>query len=179
MSDDDRELVTRTLAGDRAAFEGLVRKYQGLAAAIARGLAGHEAEDLVQEAFTQAWESLASLRDPARFRSWFTGIVRSKSIDWLRHRRASPEVPAGPGGPEPETRETPGDRMEREETVRRIWAALDSLPHAYREVIVLRHWGRLSYEDIARETASTVPAVESRLFRARQALKDLLGPDLP
>ncbi|MBN1422499.1 MAG: RNA polymerase sigma factor [Planctomycetes bacterium] len=178
MTDDDRELVSRTLRGDRAAFEGLVARYQGLAAAIARALAGNEAEDLVQEAFLQAYASLADLRDGTRFRAWFTGIVRSKAIDWLRHRRASPEVPAGPTGPEPETRESPSERIEREETVQRIWEALDTLPEAYREVVVLRHWGRLSYDEIARETGSTVPAVESRLFRARQALKKHLGPEL-
>ena len=53
--------------------------------------------------------------------------------------------------------------------------AIEDLAEDYREVLVLRHWGRLSYEEIARITGSTVPAVESRLFRARKALKKRLG----
>jgi RNA polymerase sigma-70 factor (ECF subfamily) len=175
MSVEDRELVGRTLQGDREAFERLVEKYEDMAGAIAGAIGGRASEDLVQDAFLQAFASLRTLRDPRRFRPWLAGIVRAKAIDWLRRKRASPEIRADVSAVPSSRSDRPDDRVEQEETSRIVWEAIEDLAEDYREVLVLRHWGRLSYEEIARITGSTVPAVESRLFRARKALKKRLG----
>lgn len=176
---DDRDNVERVLAGEVDAFEHLVRKYNRLAGAIAFGITGdvHLAEDVVQEAFLKAYRSLESLRRPERFRPWFSGIVRKQAIDAYRQRRArkTPRVSLDEvdeaSAVEPIT---PESRLLREEQRRRILAAMDSLPSADRLALVLKHMEGLSYREIAEITHTSVSSVESRLFRARRALREKL-----
>ena len=91
MRAEDRESVERVLSGDGAAFETLVRKYNRLGGAIAFGVLGdfQLAEDAVQDAFVKAFRSLGGLKDPRKFRVWFSGIVRKQAIDVYRQRRTT------------------------------------------------------------------------------------------
>jgi RNA polymerase sigma-70 factor (ECF subfamily) len=86
------ELVIRSRDGDVAAFEQLVRRYQGMAFGYSRALCGdpHLAEDSTQQAFLVAFLNLANLRDPARFGGWLRGIVRFETLRLLRPSRPSP-----------------------------------------------------------------------------------------
>src|SRR5688572_17386648 len=97
----DAAIVRRTLEGRPEAFEPLVFRYQKKAHAIARslGLRRSEADDAVQEAFLQAFRDLHSLRDPARFGSWFLHIVRHVSLKVLRQAARPSEAPAPGGAP--------------------------------------------------------------------------------
>ena len=87
----DGELVRCTLAGDAAAFELLLLRYQPLVQSYARHLMGQDpiAEDLIQESFIRAFTSLASLEDPQRFGAWLKSIVWRQCRDWVRRRRAT------------------------------------------------------------------------------------------
>src|SRR5262249_51168825 len=91
--EDDSALVARARLGDGSAFTALVRRH--LRAAIAVGLAvlhnSAEAEDLAQEAFVIAWQSLATCRDPARFVSWLFSIVRNRGLNRLQQQRVRAE----------------------------------------------------------------------------------------
>jgi RNA polymerase sigma-70 factor (ECF subfamily) len=179
MFSEDRDYVDRILAGEPDAFESLVRKYNRLGGAIAFGILGdfHLAEDVVQEAFITAFRALSSLREPGKFRFWFAGLVRSKALDALRQRRTRQAVPleeglaAGGsfGGQSPVEEEHMRDELRQ-----KVLDAIGELPPEDRTVVMLKHMEGLSYKEIAELTGSTVSSVESRLFRARNALRKKL-----
>jgi len=186
---EDRETIERVLAGDPEAFNVLVRKYSRMAGAIAFGIAGDfsSAEDIVQDAFLKAYRSLGALRDRDKFRVWLAGIVRTGALDFLRRRKATPVLPfsqvfpegdggilgdSEPAGPASE------DLQIQKETREKVLEAVRELAQEDRLVVTLKHMEGLSYKEIAELTRSTVAAVESRLFRARQELKRKLDRTL-
>lgn len=184
MFSEDREYVKRVLAGDSAAFEGLVHQYSRLGGAIAFAVLGDFglAEDVVQEAFLKAYGALKTLREPEQFRLWFSGIVRRQAIDTLRRRKRH-------GANELQLMESaasvanePDERFLREERRRKVVEAMAGLSRDDRLVIVLKHLEGLSYREISEVTNASLSAVESRLFRARRTLKEKLvntiGSDL-
>ena len=179
MFSEDRDYVERILAGEPEVFESLVRKYNRLGGAIAFGILGdfHLAEDVVQDAFITAFRALSSLREPGKFRFWFVGLVRSKALDALRHRRTRETValpddlPSGGSfGPQSPVEE----EHLREEVRQKVLDAVKELPPEDRTVVVLKHMEGLSYKEIAEVTGATLSSVESRLFRARNSLRKKL-----
>ncbi len=182
MITEDREYIDRVLSGEAAAFETLVRKYNRMAGAIAFAIVRDfsAADDVVQEAFLKAYQSLGSLREVDKFRIWLAGIVRSRAIDWMRRRKTIRTVPlaSDDGGEEDSGMEPCGppteDVVARKELREKILDAIESLPQEDRVVVVLKHMEGLSYKEIAEVTGTTVSAVESRLFRARQDLRKKL-----
>ncbi|HIC23555.1 MAG: hypothetical protein COB10_06025 [Planctomycetota bacterium] len=170
-------LVSAARQGDREAFTKLVELHQKVAGSIAYGILNdtHLAADAVQDAYVKAWRGLDGLREDERFSAWFLKIVRTRSLDLLRHRRRkAPETvqlddaldaDRGPGPPEVL------EQKERGEKIRKILA---ELPAEYREVLLLKHDQDRSYRDIARILGTTVKGVESKLFRARRALAEKL-----
>ncbi|MGQ9591685.1 MAG: RNA polymerase sigma factor [Planctomycetota bacterium] len=180
MCSEDRELVERVLAGEPEAFEGLVRRYNRMAGSIAYAILKdfHLAEDAVQDAFLKAFSSLPSLRDPAQFKFWFAELVRSKALDALRRKKTASSRIERRGAAEAlrAARSAEEDEI-REELRARVRAAIEELPEADRLAVVLKHLEGMSYREIAELTGTTVGAVESRLFRARQALKRVLAPN--
>jgi RNA polymerase sigma-70 factor (ECF subfamily) len=185
MVSEDREYVERILAGESEAFESLVRKYNRMAGAIAIGILGdfHEAEDITQEAFLKAFRVLHTLRDPGKFRAWFAGLVRTKALDALRQR--SPHRASQLAGDVSDSLGESGSfrmgsaveaEQVREETRQKVIDAIRELPSEDRLVVVLKHMDGLSYKEISEITGSSVSSIESRLFRARQALRKKLDP---
>ncbi len=180
MVNEDRELVQMVLLGDLDAFNQLVRKYNRMAGAIAYGICGdfQAAEDIVQEAFFKAYRGLETLKDPGKFRVWFAGIVRTRAIDHVRQRKSFWSFPSSSSGSSTEieafTEESPQDLFMREEFRTKILEAIRGLPEEDRLVITLKHMEGLSYKEIAEITCTTVSSVESRLFRARSALRKKL-----
>ena len=159
----------------------MIERHRGVATAKAYGILGdvHLTADALQEAFFKAWQKLATLRQPERFSGWFLQVVHHASSDVARRRgRVS--------GREQGWEELPGEDRKRQraavgadallagERGERIRAAIRSLPPEYREVIYLKHAEGRSYREIARLLKTTVKAVESRLFRARQQLSKFL-----
>jgi RNA polymerase sigma-70 factor (ECF subfamily) len=190
MYSEDKDLVERILAAEPRAFESLVRKYNRLGGAIAYSIVKdfHLAEDVVQESFLKAFRSLHGLREPEKFKYWFAGLVRSKAVDLLRQRRsrAAAELPECDVGRRGLRQDLAGaaaapaaasgeEELLREESRARILEAIGDLPEEDRLVVVLKHMEGLSYKEIAELTETSVGAVESRLFRARQALRKKLG----
>ncbi len=172
-----RETVERAQNGDRDAFAVLIERHRRVATAKAYGMLGdsHLAADALQEAFFKTWQKLATLRQPERFSGWFLAIVQRTSMDVARRRTRV-------GGHEhgweklsdvegPSSTETQGiDPIVARERGQQIREAIRALPPEYREVILLKHAEGRSYREIARLLRTTVKAVESRLFRARQQL---------
>ncbi|MEM7166443.1 MAG: RNA polymerase sigma factor [Planctomycetota bacterium] len=190
-------LARRALRGDGQAFSELVHLHRRVALSVAYGVVGetNQAADVVQEAFLKAFQVLRQLKEPDRFLSWFLTIVRTTATDAVRRRVrwGVREIPVA-GGEFPQVggdtnsgvagggigsgihaEVGPEERLLQQEEATEIRAALGSLSPDYREIILLKHGEGLSYKEIATLLAISVRAVESRLFRARQRLGELLG----
>lgn len=169
---DDASLVARCLKGDQGAFELLVTRYERVLFSVALRLVGdyEDARDATQNAFVRAYEHLDSF-DPARkFFSWIYRIVVNECLNLRRARH--------PNEPLADTFIAPGgafDAVAASEAHDRIQAALMALTPEYREVVVLRHFADLSYEEISEALGVPDKTVKSRLFSARKRLGELLG----
>lgn len=170
MADD--QLVERTLSGDVRSYEELVRRYERLVGRVIYPYAGREAavEDLVQETFLRAYDRLSTFNPEYRFKTWLLAIANNLGIDTLRRRREvvefNPEVHTPHGGSErgPEAAATEAERAKS------VQDAVMTLPEAYSVPLVLRYAEGLTYAEIAEVLGITVPALKSRLFRARNML---------
>lgn len=174
MSQDaeDHAAVERCRAGDAAAFEPIVRRYERVLFTVALRMLGDrdDANDAAQTAFVKAYEKLGSFDERRRFFSWIYKILVNECINLRRDRRVHVEI-----SDQPSDAATPADVMEHRETRRRVQEAILTLPLRYREVVVLRHFTELSYEEIAETLGLSTTVVKSRLFTARQRLARVLS----
>jgi RNA polymerase sigma-70 factor (ECF subfamily) len=170
----DSLAITRCRAGDTAAFELIVRRYQAVLYSVAARMLGNadEAADAVQDAFLKAYERLDSYDARFRFFSWIYRILTNECLNVLRARR-----PVEPVAPDTLVLAAGSfDALEARERRAAVQAALLSLTTEYREVVVLRHYGGLSYDEIADAVGIDAKTVKSRLYTARQQLgQRLLG----
>jgi RNA polymerase sigma-70 factor, ECF subfamily len=181
--DEDASLVKRSAGGEVDAFEMLVTRYHRVLFKVARRMLGDDADasDATQAAFVKAYQSLDSFDPRFRFFSWMYRILLNECLNARRSRRRHEDgegqddaaiEPAGNG--------TPLDALERTERRQRVQKALLALPADYRQVVVLRHFAELSYDDIAATLAIPATVVKSRLYTARQRLASmLLGEMVP
>ncbi|MDL1951144.1 sigma-70 family RNA polymerase sigma factor [Acidobacteria bacterium ACD] len=180
----DADLVRRVLSGEEDLFETLVARYQlRLFRYLARYTGDAEdARDVTQEVFFKVYGALDSFDPRYKFSTWLFRIAGNAAIAHLRRRRvrALPlELPAEEDG-EPRPVDPADDRPDPLAllTQRRLRDALDlaiqKLPDDYRELISLRHYGELPYEEIAELKQMPLGTVKNKLFRARRALRDLL-----
>lgn len=180
-------LVAAAARGDGAARMELFERYRGVAFQVAYRITGrHEdALDVVQDAFIRAFEALPGFQYDAGFKTWLLRIVSNRALDTLRARRvrlaASLDGDADESAPEPPDRAAPapGERVEREETTRRIAAAVDALPPDQRSVFAMYATGELTYGEIAAALGVPIGTVMSRLYHARLRLKAALADLYP
>ncbi|MDT7689386.1 MAG: polymerase sigma-70 factor, subfamily [Acidobacteriota bacterium] len=180
----DTELVVRALAGREDGFEELVRRYQRPIVAYVYRMVGDydSALDLAQEVFIKVYNSLGRYRPEFKFSTWIYRIAHNAAIDHLRRQGASRMEEMEIEGEDGTTFEkplaskslTPEQETERGERRAEIEEVVGLLPHAYRELIVLRHSHDLSYDEIAEVTALPLGTVKNRIFRAREAMRELL-----
>jgi RNA polymerase sigma-70 factor (ECF subfamily) len=168
---DDRALVRTCLDGDRDAFGAIVERYQRVLFTVAVRMLGNrdDANDATQNAFVKAYQHLRSFDPGRRFFSWIYRILVNECQNQMRDRR-----PVEPLPPDLAVGDSPADALDAEERRRRVQSAIVALPPDYREVIVLRHFGELSYDEIADALGVTTEIVKSRLHTARQRLSRML-----
>jgi RNA polymerase sigma-70 factor, ECF subfamily len=190
--DADRELVERAQGGDYAAFEALVRKHQGKTYALALGLMKNpaEAEEVVQETFLSAFEHLDGFRGEARFSTWLYRVASNHALMKLRKKKPEPQGDAtdlearmNSSGTSPFDAlslwaRRPDDAVQSNEVRHALQGALEALPPDDRALILLRAFDDASHEELAHQFGSTVPAIKSRLHRARLVLRELLDERL-
>jgi RNA polymerase sigma-70 factor (ECF subfamily) len=171
----DRELIDATLRGDSAAFGALVRRYQDrlLSAVVHVSGSRDEAEDVVQEAFVQAYLKLTSFAGGSSLYTWLYRIAFNTAISRRRKRRGGAlEQARDLGGSEPTDETEPAeDRLLRKERAAVVQRALAQLPDDFRAVLVLREMEGCDYETIAQILDLPIGTVRSRLHRARLQLK--------
>src|SRR5215831_6780305 len=187
--EDDRTLLTRAQGGDISAFEELVARHEekvyGLALRMTRSEA--DAAEIAQDTFLSAYQHLAEFRGEAAFGSWVHRIAANNALMRLRRQKVvdmvSDDELAGPeftergslaDAPESDWSKRADDKIIEDELGRAIQAATDALPEGYREVFLLKDVEGLSYEEISEMVGISIPAVKSRLHRARLALREAI-----
>jgi RNA polymerase sigma-70 factor, ECF subfamily len=143
-----------------------------------------DAEDLVQETYLRAIRAMGRLRDDSNVKGWLFTILRNIWLNELRQRRKAPEILDVEADERTsvladESTEGPHDVYVAKLERRHVRAAIQQLPEEAREVILLREWEGLSYQEIATVLDCPVGTVMSRLARARAKLRDLLCKLLP
>ncbi|MBI4859833.1 MAG: RNA polymerase sigma factor [Candidatus Riflebacteria bacterium] len=165
---------TSTDAATRALFDELVGNHAADLFALAYRLAGRRevAEDLVQEAFTEAWRSLPALRDRTCARAWLMQILRHRWLHWLRARSTRPVESGGLGLVE--DRAAPQAVPAASSLSDGVQEALDSLDERFRSPFLMVFLQGMSCREVARELDIPLGTVLSRLHRARATLRRLL-----
>lgn len=181
---DDNILINKALAGDQTAYEKLMKKYyQLIYNLIFRMISRKEdVEDLTQEAFIKAFNSLHNFDRQFAFSTWLFKIATNNAIDYLRKKKLNTfsidreieseesdfkfEIPDNENKP---------DRIIIEDERKKILdEAIESLPPKYKEVILLRHKMDKEYEEIAKELKLPLGTVKAHIFRGRELLNKYL-----
>jgi RNA polymerase sigma factor (sigma-70 family) len=164
----DKELVAAARGGDRAAFAALLDRHDRAVRAVTRRLLSEfDAEEVVQEAFLQAYLGLDRLRDPARFGGWLCAIAVNLAKMRLRSRK--PVLTGLTDG-------AVHDGSESAEVAEIVRAALGALPPREREALLLTYVEGLTSPEVASLTGERPGAVRTRLHRARARMRELLRP---
>jgi RNA polymerase sigma-70 factor (ECF subfamily) len=183
--DDELELVARAREGDTASFSVLLRRYEGKIFRLAMNITQNreDAEDVLQEAFLKAYEHLDQFQGNSKFYTWIVRIAVNQALMKLRKRRSDRAVSLDEQidtGEDTVVREIaawdpdPEQRFSQEELHTILTEAIDELSPIYRTVFTLRDVDGLSTEETAEALDLTVPAVKSRLLRARLQLREKL-----
>ena len=182
MSADDHHLIAACLAGDAAAFGGLVRRYQErLFNTVIRLVDNPEdANDVVQEAFLNAYQSLDGFKGDSLFFTWLYRIAVNTAISLRRKQRAAISIDANRNGSQvidphdPSEQNRPGYAIEQAEQRRRVQHALNRLSPEHRMVLVMKDMEGQKYETMAEILQVPIGTIRSRLHRARLELRQLL-----
>ena len=183
--DDEQELVARARQGDTASFSILLRRYEGKIFRLAMNITQNreDAEDVLQESFLKAYEHLDQFLGNSKFYTWIVRIAVNQALMKLRKRRSDRAVSLDEQidtGEDTIVREIaawdpdPEQRYSREELHTILTSVIDELAPIYRTVFTLRDVDGLSTEETAEALDLSVPAVKSRLLRARLQLRDKL-----
>jgi RNA polymerase sigma-70 factor, ECF subfamily len=183
--DDEAAVVAQARTGDATAFNELLRRYERKIFRLALHITQNreDAEDVLQETFLKAYEHLDQFQGQSKFYTWIVRIAVNQALMKLRKRKSDRSVSLDDTidtGEDTVAREiaawdeNPEQQYGREELNRILTSAVDGLTPIYRAVFVLRDVDGLSTEETAEALELSVPAVKSRLLRARLQLRDKL-----
>jgi RNA polymerase sigma-70 factor, ECF subfamily len=183
--DDEAAIVAQARLGDAKAFSELLRRYEGKIFRLALHITQNreDAEDFLQEAFLKAYEHLDQFQGQSKFYTWIVRIAVNQALMKLRKRKSDRSVSLDETidtGEDTVAREiaawdeNPEQQYSREEINEILSSAIDGLAPIYRAVFVLRDVDELSTEETAEALDLSIPAVKSRLLRARLQLRDKL-----
>ena len=188
----DELLITRFKGGDEAAFEEIVLRYRERIFARVFGLLKNreDAEEVTQDAFMRAHRGLEKFRGEASFSTWLfqiaTNLAHNRYWYWWRRKRDKSIYLGQPLAEDstatvedilPSEQESPEDEASRNELVAQISLGMDDLSPKHREILTLRNVKGMAYEEIAQHLNLSVGTVKSRIARARESLKQLLGAE--
>ena len=192
VDNSDALLVARTVAGDQAAFELLVIKYQRrIERLIGRMVRDVDlVEDIAQETFVRAYRALHQFRGDAQFYTWLYRIAVNTAKKFLLELKRDPTITQAAMQSSDEedetfyprnesvTYETPESVLAAKEIAVAVNAALEALPEDLKQALTLREIDGMSYEDIAELMNCPMGTVRSRIFRAREAVSAKVRPML-
>ncbi len=182
----DKELVLKVQQGDKAAFDLLVIKYQHRIIQLVNRYVKDpsEAQDVAQESFIKAYRALGNFRGDSAFYTWLYRIAINTAKNYLvsRSRRYSDyqvdvqDAEQVENAPQLKGMDTPEYLLMNDEIVSVVKTAIEKLPEDMKMAIMLREFEGLSYEEISQAMECPVGTVRSRIFRAREAIDEKLGP---
>lgn len=183
--EEETRLIELARSGDHSAFEALVLAHQKQVYNLALRMVGNEEDalDMSQEAFLRAYTSLESFRGDSKFSVWLYRLTSNLCIDLIRSRKRRPTASLSYTDENdeeqeleiPDLRFSPEAELEKRELRRQVSEGLDSLSPEYRQILVLRELGGLSYEEIGQALSLEAGTVKSRIFRARKRLCGILS----
>ena len=182
---DEAEVLAQARTGDTQAFSNLIQRYEGKIFRLAQHITQNreDAEDVLQETFLKAYEHLDQFQGNSKFYTWIVRIAVNQALMKLRKRKSDRSVSLDEGvdtGEDIVAREiaawdeNPEQRYSREELNVILDTAVQSLAPSYRAVFLLRDVEELSTDETAEALDLSIPAVKSRLLRARLQLRDKL-----
>ena len=180
MPENEQDLIRRWKNGDKKAFGELVRQYMSDAYLIALGFARNsdDARDLSQDAFIRAYEARAQFEEGRPFYPWFYRILRNRCLNFVSREKKKSESLYYKDSPDRERFASGGptalEKLEKKERARLLHAAIDRLSFDHNEIIVLKNFRGLSYEEISGRLNIPIGTVMSRLYYARKMLKEIL-----
>lgn len=181
MSSDDHRLIAECLNGDTTSFGELVRRYQDRLFNTVYRLVDNadDAQDVVQDTFINAYQSLDSFKGDSLFFTWLYRIAVNTAISFKRKRRAMVRIDSGGSNPlieplDPSEMTRPGHAMEQVEQEQKIQQALGRLSAEHRAVLVMKDMEGQKYEDMADLLGVPIGTIRSRLHRARLELREVL-----
>jgi RNA polymerase sigma-70 factor, ECF subfamily len=185
VPDDDAVVLARILAGDESEFRTLVRRYEPKLRVYVGQIISvdEEVRDLVQEAFIRAWRHLDQYDSTFRFSTWLFRIAHNLAIDHLRRTKrptVSLSISEDDEGEEvrldpPDPGRGPLGELANRELAEAMSREIDRLAPAYRELIVLRHFVGMAYNEIAELKGLPLGTVKNKLFRAHSVLREALA----
>ena len=186
----DATLVQRTLAGNRAAFDVLIRRYQRQAVSVSYRLLGssQDALEVTQDAFLRAFVNLGSLKKPEAFGGWLLRIVSNLSLNFRRGRKSRSQLPLDDLLASSDTTSAnghsignlaigyvdPAHQLQSAEMGRRLRKALRQLPDRQRSAIILFAIEQMPQKQVARTLGCSVEAVKWHVFQGRKRLREVL-----
>lgn len=171
----DSELVRQIQSGDDAGFDELMRRYKRPVLKFVFRMLGNaeDAADVAQDAFVRVYQNLDAYRPDTKFSTWLFALARNAAIDRLRWRTRHP-TESMESAPEIAMSSGTAEDVNAREIGRQIAAALDQLPEDQRTALVLSEYQGMSYAEIAGVMRCSEKSVESRLYRAKQTLREML-----
>ena len=182
-ADTDWSLARQVREGRDTAFDELMHRHSRPVIRFIYRMIGNagEAEDVAQDVFVRAYRAMCkpSFKEgPGQFSTWLFQVARNAAIDWLRRRKSRPaESLSGlqdEGAQFPGPGRTADQEVIGDETARAVATAVAALPDAQREVLILSEYHGLSCGEAAEVLNASEKSVETRLYRARQTLRDRL-----
>ncbi|MCM8757122.1 MAG: sigma-70 family RNA polymerase sigma factor [Candidatus Omnitrophica bacterium] len=172
-------LLARTAAGEKAAFNEIIRKYQTALINFIYRLVGdrHLSEEIAQETFLRIYQSASHYKPKAKFSTYLYQVAKNVALNVLRHRKFVTFFQQ----PFPlllnfQLKTEESEQENRQQLRQLVQQALNKLPFAQRTAIILAKYEGLSYEEIASVMKTSVPAVKSLIYRAKETLKKTLTP---
>jgi len=175
--DADLELILTFQQGDESAFDVLYERHHLSTLNVAFRLLGSRdaAEDIAQEVFVKLYTSPKSYHPTAKFTTWLYSVTYNACIDEMRRSKNTGALPEGYDLCIPDTYISPEFAAESNELARVVQSAIASLPEKQRAAVVLQRYEGLTYQEIADVLKTSLPSVESLLFRAKESLKKRLA----
>ena len=182
MSAEDHRLIADCLHGNTAAFGILVQRYQDRLFNTVYRLVDNteDAQDVVQDAFLNAYQSLESFKGDSLFFTWLYRIAVNTAISLKRKHRVLLRLDGGPNGEsaieplDPSETSRPGHALEQAEQEKRVREALSRLSTEHRTVLVMKDMDGQKYETMAEILEVPIGTIRSRLHRARMELREVL-----
>lgn len=178
MRTSEEDLVRDFQRGEDLAYAALYNRYKRHIYCFCLKMIGDEDEvkDIVQEVFLKMYEHRWQLANPSRFRAWLFMIARNQCFTHYRDSKHMTPIDHTWSGSESLEAESVVQEIERNEEVLLVRSFIDQLKPEYREVIVLREYQGLSYEEIADVIGTTIAAIKAKLFKARKELYEKMKP---